>query len=193
MSERPELTHSFASAAAYATRTLCTLLALATALAGCATHRPSSSYLGQYPDPVTSPRWRAVLRSLGPSSSDGEVVAADARLSSTPVSPNAARLRGSAIVQRGDSSIETNVFVSVSGLRAGQPVAWRLQQGGCSGNGTMIGASSASRPMIANADGNAEGLAILSMPTPNAGSYAMVLLSRDTNSPIACGELMRAQ
>jgi hypothetical protein len=133
-----------------------------------------------------------VLRSLGPSSSDGEVVAADARVASTPVVPNAARLRGSAIVQRGDS-IETNVFVSVSGLRAGQPVAWRLQQGGCSGNGTVIGASSASRPMIANADGNAEALAILSIPTPNAGSYAVVLLSRDTNSPIACGELMRAQ
>lgn len=125
-------------------------------------------------DPTLNTRWHANLAS--PSSLAGAV-----------------QMNGSASMAPGPKGTSTNITLNLKNASPGGIHPWAAHWGQC-GDGMdngILGSSEAYKPLKVDSDGQAKGTATVPLPTPETGSYFVVVHASVANSEtvIACGNL----
>jgi hypothetical protein len=105
----------------------------------------------------------------------------------------AVQINGSATMAPGGTSTTTNVSLNVANASPGGLHPWEAHLGQCGAemDDGVFGPSAAYKPLKVDSDGHANGTATVPLPTPETGSYFVVVRASVANPEtiVACGNL----
>jgi hypothetical protein len=112
---------------------------------------------------------------------------------STTLQPSApgSGVGGAASVQSSEG--RTTAVLSLTGMPAGEQLAWQIRRGECGENGPVVGEPSAYVPLAVGSAGRATAQVILSAALDVGAAYAVVVHAKadPSSAVIACGQLQR--
>jgi hypothetical protein len=120
---------------------------------------------------------------------------ANARWTATLVSPaslsGAVQINGTASMQPGPNSENTDFYLRVANATAGSMHPWQVHRGRCDSDGGLFGSAEAFRAMKIGDDGRGETGATIGERTPTMGDYHVLVYASTANPTlvVACGNL----
>lgn len=102
------------------------------------------------------------------------------------------KIRGVIAMEAGTTVGTTSAVVKFAGDIAGAARPWHVHIGSCAKGGAVLGDAKAYRPLRVNAQGEADGKAVLRLALPDSGEYSVNIHESATNMSkiVACGDLL---
>ena len=120
---------------------------------------------------------------------------ANARWRASLVTPatlvGAVQINGSATMQPGRDSENTNFSLNIDNATPGGLHPWQVHRGQCGADEGVVGSAEAYRPIKVGDDGRGTASATVPMSTPTTGNYYVTVSASAANAEtvVACGNL----